>query len=84
MTALRPGGRADAPAAGSARPAREADYLRRPVMTYARNTRPFRELKDLLFERVGPDVEVLAAPSETRLVLDLDGGNGPRDVLACC
>ena len=50
-------------AAGSARPAREADYLRRPVMTYARNTRPFRELKDLLFERVGPDVSLFPSSS---------------------
>ncbi|WP_112322108.1 LysR family transcriptional regulator [Oceanibium sediminis] len=32
-----------------------ADYLSRPVLTYARNTRPFRELKELLLDRVGPD-----------------------------
>ncbi len=39
------------------------DYLSRPVMTYARNTRPFRELKEMLFERVGPDVSLFPSSS---------------------
>ena len=40
-----------------------ATYLTRPVMTYARNTRPFRELKEMLFERVGPDVRLFPSSS---------------------
>jgi DNA-binding transcriptional LysR family regulator len=31
-------------------------FLRYPVLTYARNTRPYRELKAMLFEKVGPGV----------------------------
>lgn len=31
-------------------------FLQNPVLTYARNTRPYRELKALLFEKVGPGV----------------------------
>lgn len=34
-----------------------------PVLTYARNTRPFRELKEQLFERVGPDVPLFPSSS---------------------
>ena len=41
----------------------EIGYLSRPVMTYARNTRPFRELKEMLFERVGPDVPIFPSSS---------------------
>jgi len=41
----------------------EAEHLSRPVMSYARNTRPFRELKELLFERVGPDVRLFPSSS---------------------
>ena len=45
-------------------PARNAhDYLLRPVMTYARNTRPFSELKELLYDRVGPDVSLFPSSS---------------------
>jgi DNA-binding transcriptional LysR family regulator len=33
-----------------------ASFLQMPVLTYARNTRPYRELKAMLFERVGPGV----------------------------
>ena len=39
------------------------EYLSRPVMTYARNTRPYRELKEMLFERVGPDVSLFPSSS---------------------
>lgn len=35
----------------------------RPVMTYARSTRPYRELKEMLFERVGPDVSLFPSSS---------------------
>lgn len=38
-------------------------HLSRPVLTYARNTRPYRELKDLLFEHVGPDVSLFPSSS---------------------
>ncbi|MEM0936551.1 MAG: LysR family transcriptional regulator [Pseudomonadota bacterium] len=44
-------------------PATEADFLSRPVLTYARNTRPHRELKEMLFERVGPDVSLFPSTS---------------------
>jgi len=37
--------------------------LSRPVMTYARNTRPYRELKEMLFERVGPNVALFPSSS---------------------
>ncbi|MEM9344069.1 MAG: LysR family transcriptional regulator [Pseudomonadota bacterium] len=47
----------------AARVESEADYLRRPVLTYARNTRPHRELKEILFERVGPDVSLFPSTS---------------------
>jgi DNA-binding transcriptional LysR family regulator len=40
-----------------------AAYFARPVLTYARNTRPYRELRDQLFERVGPDVSVFPSSS---------------------
>ncbi|WP_108483764.1 LysR family transcriptional regulator [Oceaniglobus ichthyenteri] len=35
----------------------------RPVITYARNTRPHRELKRALFERVGPGVQMFSSSS---------------------
>ncbi|MEM6305305.1 MAG: LysR family transcriptional regulator [Pseudomonadota bacterium] len=44
----------------SADPAR---ILARPILTYARNTRPYRELKEMLFERVGPDVSLFPSTS---------------------
>jgi DNA-binding transcriptional LysR family regulator len=40
-----------------------AQHLRRPVLAYARHTRPFRELRELLFERVGPDVPMFPSSS---------------------
>ena len=44
----------------------EADpraHLSRPVLTYARNTRPYRELRELLYEHVGPDVSIFPSSS---------------------
>ena len=35
----------------------------KPVITYARNTRPYRELKSELFERVGPGVSLFTSSS---------------------
>jgi DNA-binding transcriptional LysR family regulator len=51
-------------AAATAEPVESAsELLSRPVMTYARNTRPYRELKELMFERVGPDVSLFPSSS---------------------
>lgn len=50
----------------SAKPARAmtgAEHLSRPVVTYARNTRPFRELREMLLDRVGPDVSLFPSSS---------------------
>ncbi len=41
----------------------DSDHFARPVMTYARNTRPYREVKELLFERVGPNVSLIPSSS---------------------
>lgn len=38
-------------------------YLSRPVLTYARHTRPYRELKEMLFEKVGPNVSMFPSSS---------------------
>jgi DNA-binding transcriptional LysR family regulator len=35
----------------------------RPVLTYARQTRPYRELKERLFELVGPDARMFPSSS---------------------
>ena len=50
-------------AAASRRDPFEVVDLKRPVLTYARNTRPYRELKELLFERVGPDFSLFPSSS---------------------
>ena len=39
------------------------DYFRRPVLTYARQTRPYRELRKLLLDRIGPDVSLFPSSS---------------------
>ncbi len=41
----------------------EGAYLSRPVLTYARQTRPYRELKEMLFERVGPNLSLFPSSS---------------------
>jgi len=41
----------------------EALEFRKPVITYARHTRPFRELKALLFDKVGPDISLFPSSS---------------------
>ncbi|WP_224814149.1 LysR family transcriptional regulator [Hasllibacter sp. MH4015] len=38
-------------------------YFDQPVLTYARNTRPYRELKEQLFARVGPGVQLFPCSS---------------------
>ena len=50
-------------AAGQDMPDNINGYFTRPVITYARNTRPHRELKAELFERVGPGVTLFPSSS---------------------
>jgi len=51
-------------AAGSAPvPDDPADYLRKPVLSYARNTRPYRELKAALHALRGEDVAIFPSAS---------------------
>ncbi|MEM7506570.1 MAG: LysR family transcriptional regulator [Pseudomonadota bacterium] len=38
-------------------------FLRQPVVTYARNTRPYRELKTALYNRYGPGVTIFTSSS---------------------
>lgn len=39
------------------------DYLKRPVLTYARQTRPYREMRERLFELVGPEARMFPSSS---------------------
>jgi DNA-binding transcriptional LysR family regulator len=41
----------------------DAQKLNRPIASYARNTRPYRELKSSLFEKVGPDTVIYPSSS---------------------
>lgn len=51
-------------AAGSAEvPDDPRDYLRKPVLTYARNTRPYRELRAALHAQCGEDVAIFPSSS---------------------
>ena len=50
--------------------------LHRPVMTYARNTRPFRELKAMMFERVGPDARLFPSSSLSACFRLVEAGLG--------
>lgn len=43
--------------------ANPADYFARPVLTYARQTRPYRELRQLVMDKVGPDVALFPSSS---------------------
>ncbi|MBV0914262.1 LysR family transcriptional regulator [Anianabacter salinae] len=52
------------------------DHFRRPVLTYARNTRPYRELRDLLFERFGPEVAVFPSSSLSACFRLVEAGLG--------
>lgn len=44
-------------------PLSEARKLKRPIASYAVNTRPYRELKSKLFERVGPQAVIYPSSS---------------------
>jgi len=56
----------------------------RPVITYARNTRPHRELKRALFERVGPGVQMFSSSSLSACFRLVEAGLGvaalPREL----
>ncbi|MBB5516259.1 DNA-binding transcriptional LysR family regulator [Rubricella aquisinus] len=51
-------------------------YFNRPVITYARNTRPFREVQSALFERVGPDVRLFPSSSLSACIRLVEAGLG--------
>lgn len=48
----------------------------RPVITYARNTRPHRELKTSLFEKVGPGVRLFSSSSLSACFRLVEAGLG--------
>lgn len=49
--------------AAARRPADDAEYLARPILSYARNTRPHRELKAELHKRRGEGVAIFPSSS---------------------
>lgn len=53
-----------------------ASFLKRPVVTYARNTRPYRELKTMLFERVGPGARMFPSFSLSACFRLVEAGIG--------
>jgi len=62
---------ADTPAGNDA-----ALIATRPVITYARNTRPHRELKRALFERVGPGAQMFSSSSLSACFRLVEAGLG--------
>jgi len=50
-------------AAGAPVPDNPQDLLRGPILTYARNTRPYRDLRQRLFETVGPGARIFPSSS---------------------
>lgn len=53
-----------------------ASFLQYPVITYARNTRPYRELKTLLFEKIGPGAVVFPSFSLSACFRLVEAGIG--------
>ena len=53
-----------------------ASFLQNPVLTYARNTRPYRELKAMLFEKVGPGVSLFPSFSLSACFRLIEAGIG--------
>lgn len=51
-------------------------YATKPVITYARNTRPHRELKTALFDRVGTDVTLFPSSSLSAAFRLVEAGLG--------
>jgi len=58
-------------------PVNEDDGLMaKPVLTYARNTRPYREVKEALFERHGPSVSLFPSSSLSACFRLVEAGLG--------
>ena len=53
-----------------------ATLLHMPIMTYARQTRPYRELKAKLFERVGPGIKLFPSFSLSACLRLVEAGIG--------
>ncbi len=53
-----------------------ASFLQKPVLTYARNTRPYRDLKAMLFEKVGPGVVMFPSFSLSACFRLIEAGIG--------
>jgi DNA-binding transcriptional LysR family regulator len=54
----------------------EASYLKRPVITYGRQTQPYRALKERLLERVGPEVSLFPSSSLSACFRLVEAGIG--------
>ncbi len=54
----------------------EAGFFDRPVITYARNTRPYRELKAELFQREGPGIPLFPSSSLSACFRLVEAGLG--------
>ncbi|WP_420862005.1 LysR family transcriptional regulator [Algirhabdus cladophorae] len=57
-------------------PANDANLMQKPVLTYARNTRPYREVKEMLFERYGPSVSLFPSSSLSACFRLVEAGLG--------
>jgi len=56
--------------------ARDGSFFDRPVITYARNTRPYRELKAELFQREGPGIPLFPSSSLSACFRLVEAGLG--------
>lgn len=52
------------------------ELMSKPVLTYARHTRPYRELKELLFQRHGPGVSLFPSSSLSACFRLVEAGLG--------
>lgn len=53
-----------------------ASYLSMPIITYARHTRPFRELKAMLVDRIGPGLSLFPSSSLSACFRLVEAGLG--------
>jgi DNA-binding transcriptional LysR family regulator len=53
-----------------------SSFLQRPVLTYARNTRPYRELKAMLFDKIGPGASLFPSSSLSACFRLVEAGIG--------
>lgn len=63
-------------ASATVHPEQDGDPFRQPVISYARHTRPFRELKALLMERVGPSASIFPSSSLSACFRLVEAGLG--------